>query len=684
MTTSAQASFPNFSSGELSPNMYGRFDVAAYFSGVKRLENFIPQVTGPAHFRTGLMYAAETAGNNKAFLWTWKFSAALSFVLEFTDQKLRFFRNNGIVSGADLTTPFLEDELFELKFAQKGVDIYIVHPNHNPQKLTYTSPTNWSLTPHNPAGLTLSANNYPKSVAFYEQRLVYGGTNNNPQTLFFSKSADEDDFTVGTEADDGIEYTIAGDGSEIQWLAGTDKFLGVGAFSDVLKVTGGIDDVITPSSISIRPSNSFGAADINSVGRNNELFFVQRNQLTLRSFEYDFQNDGYLAIDRNAIAEHITKSGITQITFQEGRPNVLWCSKTNGELIGMTVENQEQISGWHRHNTVGEIVSVTSTPREKKFDQLWACVKRTINGVDKYYVEYLSDEIDYPRRNNTITGNKNDDDLTWGNLIFESGKGYVYVDSALTYDGSRQGINANANVTPGATTGTSVTFTASSAVFSSGDVGREIWRKSVTGAETGRAKITTFNSLTSVECEILENFDSTDVIPPGEWYLTASIFTNISHLEGETVSIAVDGGQHPQRTVNSGSVSLDGQASVVHVGLPYTGYIETNNLEVGGIAGPAQTKKKVLKRVGIRFLDTLYAKYGSSYYNLNIIEQRTAAMKMDRPPLLFSGDVLENYANQPVDDLNAGWTREKNIVISQDQPFPCKVQLLVPYTETAN
>ena len=684
--TNIEASYPDFSAGELSPRMYGRFDVKVFFKGARRMENFTPQVTGPTNYRTGSYYAANTAGNNKAFLWLFRISDALSFVLEFTNQKLRFYRNNGLVedggSPVEVVTPFLEADLFELKFAQKGVDLYIVHPDYNPQKLTYTSATSWAIANHSPTNLTLTAGNRPSAVAFYEQRLVYGGSTNNPQTLWFSQSADEDDFTTGTEDDDGMEYTISGDGNTIRWLSATDKFLAIGTFSDVLKATGGIDDVITPSSISIKPSNSYGSANINAMARNNQVFYMQRNKLVLRSFEYDFNQDSYTAIDRNTASDHITKSGVTQLSFQEARPNVLWAVRTDGVLAGMVVEQQEGVSGWHRVVTDGEIISAISTPRSTDYDQLWLCIKRTIDGTDKYYIEYLTDAPEHPVIDDYFTGDKSADKEQWENMVFESQKEYIHLDCASTYDGTSTGTDADATMTPGAVTGTEITFTASDSVFDSGDVGREIWRKSIDGTQTGRAEITAYTSATVVTCTILEDFDSTDAIPAGEWYLTADEIIGLDHLEGKTVSVVTDGGQHPQRTVTDGVITLQDQASVVHVGLPYTGYLETNDIEAGASTGPAQTKKKMLIAVGIRFLNTLYAKFGSGYYNLRQIEQRTANMRMDRPPTLFTGDLKETYADHPVNNVSSGMTREKRIIVVQDQPFPCNVQLLVPYLNT--
>lgn len=758
--TKVNVSYPDFSSGELSPKMYGRFDLAAYYSGMRRCENFIPQVVGSAQYRQGMRYVAKTAGNNPAFLWLFEYDDNLSFILEFTDQKVRFYRNGGQVredaqaitaitqanpavvtySGADnytngdsiyiegvvgmtevngreftvanvntgantfelsgvdstgygayssggevsviteVTTPFLEADLYELKFAQNNVDLYIVHPDYNPRKLTFTSATSWAIALHSPTGLTLSSGNYPSAVAFYEQRLVYGGSDNSPQTLNFSKPADPDDFTVGTADTDGISYTVAGDGNSIQWLRGTSRFLAVGVFGDVLQATGGIDDVITPTSISIRPSNSYGVADINPIGKGTQIFYVQRNKLILRSFEYDFQTNGYIPVDRNTIADHITDTGITQICFQEGRPNVLWCAKTNGELIGMTIEDAEDISGWHRHSTEGAVLSVMTTPRATNYHQLWMCVKRG----DNHYIEYLIDQPDFPQREDYYTGVKATDDQAFANLMYEAQKNYVHLDSALTYDGSTAGSDASATLTPAATTGASITFTASASVFSSTDVGRELWRKSVTGAETGRAEITAYTSATQVTCTILEDFDSTTAIPAGEWYLTAGDLINIDHLEGQTVTVVADGGQHPQVTVTDGAISLSRQASVVHVGYGYTGYIETTDIEGGGTSGPVQTKKKSLAAVGIRFLNTLYARFGTGYYNLRQINARTAAMQMDRPPLLFTGDQKEIFANNINDSRDAGWQREKRVIISQNLPFPCNIQLLIPYIDVSN
>jgi hypothetical protein len=848
--TDVNTSYPDLSSGEISPRLYGRFDLQAFYKGARRIENFKIDVTGMASFRNGTIFSNATRGNLPAFLFTFKITNSVSFVLEFTNLAVRFYRNGGRVhytgqnitgitkanpavvtySGADtyangdrvwidgvvgmtevngreftvanvntgantfelsgvnstayttytsggtveeiveLATPYTTADLFQLKFAQSGKNLYIAHPSYQPRKLTYTSATSWAITAHapiqetfaptqtisgitqaNPAVLTyngsdtysngdivylsgingmtelnderytvanvntgtntfelsgvnstgytayssgglvkeiissaasfLTSNEYPSAVGVYEERLVYGGSNNKPNTLYFARSGEEDDFTLGQEADDGMEYTISGAAGKISWMQGTPSFLAVGCAGDVFRVTGGVDDVITPTSISIRPTNAFGVADIMPSGRGTQVYFSQSNGLTIRSFEYDLQTDGYKPIDMNTIADHITKSGVTQLEYEESRPNVLWATRADGVLAGMTVESNESVSGWQRFITSGEIISIASQPRSASYDQFWVCVKRTINGTDKYYMEYFADTAEFSLRTDFYTDSKTTDDTNYRNVHFEEQKQYIHVDSSLSYYGDDY---ATTTVTPSAVSGSAITMTAGASVFTADMVDREIWRKSITGAETGRAKITAYTSGTLVTCEVLETFNSTSAIPAGEWYLTTDSVSGLGHLEARECVVIVDGGQHPAETVASGAITLDRQASVVHVGLGYDGYIETNELEGGGTTGTAQTKQKALSACGIRFLNTLYAKYGTDYYKLNQIEMRTAAMAMDRPPLMFSGDVKLTYANETNDSQDGGWARSKRVIVAQDQPFPCNVQLIIPYFTVSN
>lgn len=140
---------PSFSSGELSPLLYGRVDSDRYKTGLSICKNFIPTVQGGLPRRSGTVFVSEIKDSvSKARLYPFEFSVTQAYMLEFTDQCIRFYKDNGlIISGTpvEVTTPYLEADLFELKFTQSLDVLYITHPDYEPAKLTRTSHVNWSL-----------------------------------------------------------------------------------------------------------------------------------------------------------------------------------------------------------------------------------------------------------------------------------------------------------------------------------------------------------------------------------------------------------------------------------------------------------------------------------------------------------------------------------------------------------
>lgn len=233
-----------------------------------------------------------------------------------------------------------------------------------------------------------------------------------------------------------------------------------------------------------------------------------------------------------------------------------------------------------------------------------------------------------------------------------------------------------ADLTPGAVSGNDVLFTASGPVFTPRLVDRQLWKEALDGIGQGRAKIIEFVSTTQVRCQILSEFDNTNVIPEGHWFLTTNKIRGLWHLEGETVGVVTDGAEHPDRTVVNGEIDLEYDASMVHVGKKYFGLLKSMNLEGGGTIGPSQTKKKNIVRLGVRFLNTLGARFGSDLYHMEEVFIRDQTDPMDRPAPLFSGDKLLNFEDSAAS--------EKHLYIQQMEPLPCTILMAVPFVEVDN
>lgn len=140
----------NFNAGEWSPKMYGRVTLDKYRNACRTLKNFNILPQGGIEKRGGSKYIAEVKDSTKATrVVKFTFSRTINYILEFGDQYIRFYKDLAqITSGGpayEIATPYLEAELFQLKFAQSADVIYITHVNHYPAKLSRISDTNWTL-----------------------------------------------------------------------------------------------------------------------------------------------------------------------------------------------------------------------------------------------------------------------------------------------------------------------------------------------------------------------------------------------------------------------------------------------------------------------------------------------------------------------------------------------------------
>jgi len=150
--------------------------------------------------------------------------------------------------------------------------------------------------------------------------------------------------------------------------------------------------------------------------------------------------------------------------------------------------------------------------------------------------------------------------------------------------------------------------------------------------------------------------------------------SGLNHLEGETVQILADGSAHADKTVSGGSVTLDRNASTVHVGYSYTSLVETLRIEAGADDGVSQGKIKRIHGVTVRFIDTVGAEVGPDTSNLDRIPFRDSSMAMDAAVPMFDGDKEIFFPSSYETDARA--------VVRQTQPLPMTVLAIMRRSNT--
>mgnify|MGYP003664649013 FL=1 len=207
-----------------------------------------------------------------------------------------------------------------------------------------------TVTKLNNPVLNLGTNNYPSCVSFFEQRLVFANTNNNPQTIWFSQSGDYENFTEGTDPDDAMNFTIASNKvNAIRYLAASRSLL-IGTTGAEFLVTGS-DSVngLSPTNINIRKQSAYGSANKDAITVGNLVLFIHRAKRKIRELTYNYDSDNYIAPDLTVLADHITDSLVTDFAYQQEPASILWVVRTDGVLAGLTYQRTENVIAWHRH-----------------------------------------------------------------------------------------------------------------------------------------------------------------------------------------------------------------------------------------------------------------------------------------------------------------------------------------------
>jgi len=564
---------------------------------------------------TTITASAQTVGTGRTFT-----ASASTFVSSDVDRLIRFRDGHAKVTGFTSATVVTVQILVDTGSA--------------------TASTDWSL------GAFSDTTGYPSSVTFFEQRLVFAGTLNNPQTIYFSKSGDYENMDAnigGTVADDdAIVYTIASNQvNAIRFLSPT-RTLIIGTAGGEFAVYGGGDnDAITPTNIIIKKQSNYGGANVDAVPVANATLFLQRAKRKIRELAYNFDVDGYVAPDLTILAEHITEGGVTQMAYQEEPLSIIYAVREDGELVALTYQRDQQVVAWHRHifggafgsdKAVCESVAVIPTDLDEY--EVYVIIKRTINGATKRYVEVLN-TFDFTETDNTT---------------------FNFLDSQLNYDGVSSTLNGDIS-----NSATTVVVADGTNFSSSGKIQINNEIISYTGKST--------NNLTG--CTRGQNLTTAAAHTSGDTVdQVVETLSGLTHLEGQTVSILADGATHPTKTVSSGAISLDRAAKKVKVGLSYTSVLQTMRIDAGSQNGTSQGKTKRIYEVTVRLFETVGVEIGPDLNNLERIPFRSSANPMDQGISPFTGDKeVEFRGNYETDGF---------IFVRQTQPLPLTILSLYP------
>ena len=488
--------------------------------------------------------------------------------------------------------------------------------------------------------------NYPGAVSYFEQRRVFAGTNNAPQNIWMTKSGTESNMSFGLPIrdDDRIEFRVAArEANTIRHIVPLTNLLMLTGSAE-WRITSVNSDAITPTSISVKPQSYVGANNAQPVIVINSLVYAAARGGHVRELGYNWQANGFVTGDLSLRAPHLFDNfTIIDMGLSKAPIPIVWMVSSNGKLLGLTYVPEQQLGAWHQHDTDGVFESV-ATVSEGNDDVTYCVIRRTINGASKRYIERM------------------------GTRLFATQRDNFFVDSGATYNGTNTDTGRTVTVSGGTnyTKGEIVTVTTNYNLFNAPPsvADKDDAIVLVDGTDLYRLTIQATSSQTvataKLDKDLPGSLRNTGITT---FEVARNVISGISWLEGKKLNILADGAVHPQKTVSSGSITLDRAASVVHLGLPYESDLNTLPMALQ-VEAFGQGRVKNLNHVWLRVLESSGIFAGPSADKLVEAKQRTEE-PYGTPPNLKTQDIKIMLTPQ--------WQDNGQLFVRQTDPLPLTV-----------
>jgi hypothetical protein len=543
-----------------------------------------------------------------------------------------------------------------------------------------------------------------------------------------------DNLTDTVEDDDALDYTISADDVDaIRWLSAGKGTLAIGTVGGEWTATS-IGAVVTPSDVVVDPATSHGSADIKPLRIGNIVLFVQRAKRKLREFGFDFAVDGYQAFDMTRLSEQVTRGGIVEMDYAEEPNGLVWTVRSDGQMPSMTFRREEDVVGWARHIVGGSFLNDdTAISQVWQYDASadsfvdettdandtgnadWTLFPAT-EAIDDYaafgYTKAFTQlKIDYANGTAGIGGAVDweywngsawvaltgvtdgttgftataADGLTvtwtlptdWATLTISAGAALYYVRAQI-----KTVYTTNPVLDQGFVQDISDAVVESVAVIPGANGSGQI-QNSETRDEVWLTVKRTINGAVARYVEMLEVDWDEGFVQEDAYYsdslitydgTAASTMTGLDHLEGQTVKVLADGAVHPDRTVASGSITLDSSYQVVQMGLAFTHTLKTLKILAGTTSGTPLGKNKQIFGLTFTVLNSHTLTFGPDATNLRTIDFRKVADAMDTAVPPFTGEHFEEWDDD--------WNTDPRMVIQSSDPTPFSLLALAPEIDT--
>ncbi len=663
----------SFAGGEVTPEFYGRIDDAKYQTGLAKCLNFITLPHGPAHNRAGFGFVREVKDSaRKTRLIPFSYSTTQTMVIEFGHLYVRFHTNGAtLMSGGapyEVATPFVEADLFDLHFVQSADVLTLTHPNYIPRELRRLGATNWQLST-----ITFASKLSPPTGV--SATPTAGSTPGTPTTQTYVVSSvgpnglDESTYSAVATCsnnlfDDGAFNTIT-------WTAasGATRYyvykLSNGLYGYIGQTQGtSFKDENIAADVSVTPPEIndpfLGAGNYpaavsyfeqrrcfgGTLNAPQTLWMTRSGTESNLNYSIPTRDDDSIqfrvaAREANTIRHIVPLQELVLLTS-----SAEWrVTSVNTDAItptSLSVKPQSYIGANNVQPVIVNNNLIFAAARGGHVRELGYSVQSGgyMTGDLSVRAPHLFDNLDIQ----DMAFAKAPQQIIW--MVSSNGKLL-----GLTYVPEHNVGSWHQHDTEG--------FFESCTVVSEGseDVLYVVVKRTIGGATKRYVERMASRQFVAAADAFFVDSGLTYSGTP------VTTLSGLSHLEGKTVNILADGAVHPQRVVTGGAITLDVEASTVHVGLPITADLQSLPLAFEA-EGYGQGRVKNVNQVWLRVYRSSGIFVGPNPNELVEAKQRTTE-PYGSPPALKSEEIQVM--------VTPTWADSGSVYVRQSDPLPLTI-----------
>lgn len=290
-------------------------------------------------------------------------------------------RGQGYPLYACAWTLEFSNPVYEYYEVLEYVSDYVVNAYPISPVVRATATDKWSLG-------TYYCTNNPFTLTIFDERMTFGGTPEEPSTVWTSRAFDFVDFTFAETTDvDGYKFTLNKDSFEqIRWLK-EKRNLVIGTDQSETILDSADGNAVTATNVAAKTQTNYGSKNIQALNTADQIFFVQTQGDRVRNQKYDFASDSFESEESSIFAARILEPKIKEMCYVRHPYSQIFFTMEDGSIASFIYERANKVFAWSKLLTEGTVVSAGSNFDENG-DRLIAIVKR---GNDYFLEEFLND-----------------------------------------------------------------------------------------------------------------------------------------------------------------------------------------------------------------------------------------------------------------------------------------------------